>query len=183
MTPKINPGSHRQLHGRLSWVLIPGGSLGPQGQGKGSNSLHILPPGISCVSLARLILSWVCKSRTGSSGAASFHRSDIDNLLNLNSQPASAHRRKCLTASGRRITHLIPGPAYGCQSLVVKVRKMPSRTTIVQRQWDLGSVGAGKRALVNLSFQPKRERKLASRGGGWALRAQASVVNKIIFFI
>ena len=132
-------------------MLIPGGSLGPQGQGKGSNSLHILPPGISCVSLARLILSWVCKSRTGSSGAASFHRSDIDNLLNLNSQPASAHRRKCLTASGRRITHLIPGPAYGCQSLVVKVRKMPSRTTIVQRQWDLGSAGPGKGALVTLS--------------------------------
>ena len=34
----------------------------------------------------------------------------------------------------------------------------------------------------HLSFQPGRERKLASRGGGWALRAQASVVNKIIFF-
>ena len=31
--------------------------------------------------------------------------------------------------------------------------------------------------LVNLSFQPGRERKLASRGGGWAQRAQA--VNEL----
>ena len=32
------------------------------------------------------------------------------------------------------------GSVYGCQSLVVKVRKMPSRTTIVQRQLVKGSV-------------------------------------------
>ena len=32
-------------------------------------------------------------------------------------------------------------------------------------------------SLVNLSFQPGRERKLASRGGGWAQRAQA--VNEL----
>jgi len=46
---------------------------------------------------------------------------------------------------------------------------------------DLGSVnappplehGSFRRWLVNLSFQPGRERKLASRGGGWARRAQA----------
>jgi hypothetical protein len=34
--------------------------------------------------------------------------------------------------------------------------------------------------LVNLSFQPGRERKLASRGGGWALGSQAAAVKHIL---
>jgi hypothetical protein len=34
--------------------------------------------------------------------------------------------------------------------------------------------------LVNLSFQPGRERKLASRGGGWAQSSQAEKKNKML---
>ena len=46
-------------------------------------------------------------------------------------------------------------------------------TGIRERRYVPDKLRAGAVALVNLSFQPKRERKLASRGGGWALRAQA----------
>ena len=56
---------------------------------------------------------------------------------------------------------------------------MPDRKTM-----DLGSVNVYLKSaltlLVNLSFQPGRERKLASRGGGWARRAQAKIkVDKL----
>ena len=82
---------------------------------------------------------------------------------------------------GRLHWVLISGPAYGCQSLVVKVRKMPSRTTIVQRQWDLRSVGNRKCPMQNASTfllipDPMRSRYKVKRlvGSGISQRAAAA---------